>query len=664
MNTQQLHRAGLKLFGVAMLVFVGMYYGEDFWGAGYKPWWDDFYADVGFWLYWSGAGLLSGVLVLGKLGRNIVSYFRFQARVKPSLPGLGKERNALLNAAMAIHREQEERAIGILEAIDDKAHPDVCKTARWMRALAAVRHMKRNRRLVSGYQERFPQTYGLIFSHGRVPLRRTMMTKEWEELKSADIDSMVHGYLELMDEMIRILDRPEAAFHAQAEEILQYVTGYSFLLGTKERYQAWWEKMRPVLVRGGGALLMSVRLIQREYYREAQQMLGRLRTDGLLSDETETLRRLASFFAMAARPQWRLSGEDMERFFRDLFYHGSLEMGVLRFPTAELQGVVKGCQRGKDFREAKISFIEDTLSVWERFGDELGGPLSVLMKRLLNHKGRQCPARLNYWRKQWQKCRKKFEAPIGKIMEGVALVGTGDLDAADACFMEAMELDSSLSTPLVNIVFIRLAQNREVEARHCAQDVLRRFPKDAGALVALGRMFATKLEDTEMAEDLFQRAREIDRAGIEPLICLGEVKLMEGKYNESQAYFDLAKELDSTSPEAKLGLSRMYMETKRYKLAIANLQSVSKDGKGDARHFAHYLLYRAYRDMGDHRCAIEFLDKVPTPFFREPDLLDDIAFHLETEKEYAKARTFSERAMVLRAQSGERGEGFEPMGEI
>ena len=72
----------------------------------------------------------------------------------------------------------------------------------------------------------------------------------------------------------------------------------------------------------------------------------------------------------------------------------------------------------------------------------------------------------------------------------------------------------------------------------------------------------------------------------------------------------------------------------------------------------------SYRDMSDHQIAIEYLDKVPFPFFKEPDTLDDIAFHLESEKHYAKAREYSERAMVLRARVEESGEGLEPIGEI
>jgi hypothetical protein len=61
------------------------------------------------------------------------------------------------------------------------------------------------------------------------------------------------------------------------------------------------------------------------------------------------------------------------------------------------------------------------------------------------------------------------------------------------------------------------------------------------------------------------------------------------------------------------------------------------------------MLYRAYRQKGNDATAFEYLDKIPTQFFKEPDLLEEIAIHLEGEKRYSKAREFAERAMILRA---------------
>lgn len=664
MNSTRIHKACIKAGLIAILIFVGLHYEDQWWGETYRRFWDDLYAEIGYWLYWSGVTLLALVITLGRSGRALVSYIRFQSRVKSALPGLGNDRNTLLKAALAIHREQEERAIAHLESVGANAHADVQAAARWLGALAGVRFLKRHRRLLSGYRERFPQIHGLFFSHGRVPLRRAMLMRELDEVRGVDLDALLQSDVELIDKMIESIGDPSAPFNAEAEEVLEFITGWTFVFGAKERFTSWWAKHRPMLIRGGGPLLAGVRLVQRELYAESLHLLQRLGQDGLLSASTESVGRMAAFFVMLARPQWRLTSEDLPRFFRDVFYHGCLEMGVLRYPAAELPEVVEGCKRGRDLRAQKVTFIEDAFKLWEEFGEELAGPVAVLLKRLLNHSGRQCPARISYWRKQWARKQDGFEESVVRVMEGIAAVSAGDREKAQHAFEQAMELDPSSSTPMVNQVYLMLTDGREVEARKMARAIVKRYQDDGGAFVSLGRMFATHLEDTETAEGLFRRARELDRNAIEPLICLGEVKLMEGKYNESQAYFDAAKDLDPSSPEAKLGLARTYMETKRYKLAIDNLQPVAREGRGDAQHFAHYLLYRSYRDMSDHQSAIEYLDKVPTPFFKEPDILDDIAFHLESEQHYAKARVFSERAMVLRAGRHELGEGMEPMEEI
>jgi tetratricopeptide (TPR) repeat protein len=91
------------------------------------------------------------------------------------------------------------------------------------------------------------------------------------------------------------------------------------------------------------------------------------------------------------------------------------------------------------------------------------------------------------------------------------------------------------------------------------------------------------------------------------------------------------------------------METQRYNLAIENLNSIVEKGPDAARDLAWYMLYRAYRQKNEDGRAFDCLDKIAPHFFKEPDLLDDIAVHLEGEKRYTQAREFAERAMILRA---------------
>jgi hypothetical protein len=66
--------------------------------------------------------------------------------------------------------------------------------------------------------------------------------------------------------------------------------------------------------------------------------------------------------------------------------------------------------------------------------------------------------------------------------------------------------------------------------------------------------------------------------------------------------------------------------------------------------------------MGEDRRAFESLDKVPRKFFKEPDMLDDIAGHLESGHQYAKAREFAERAMILRASGSNHQDDADALG--
>jgi tetratricopeptide (TPR) repeat protein len=247
-------------------------------------------------------------------------------------------------------------------------------------------------------------------------------------------------------------------------------------------------------------------------------------------------------------------------------------------------------------------------------------------------------------------------------MDGIAATAARRLNQAAQLFQEVARLEPQWSLPLVNLVHVNLLRGNAEEARVICQLVQKEFEKDGHAFISLGRLLALHLEDSSEAEKLFIKAHELTDPPTEALICLGEIKLMDGLYMEAQAYFDHARQLDPTLPDPKLGLARVYLETKRFSHAIENLNSVVSEGPDEARHLAHYLLYRTYREMGHDRSAFESLDKVPQKFFKEPDMLDDIAGHLESEHLYAKAREFAERAMILRAGGEDNSDDSDALG--
>lgn len=606
-------------------------------------------------LFWFGTGLLSFTWFWGTPLHSIAARWRLHARIRSAMPASGQELNGLTAAALAIKQGQEERALYILENLTVRSgSTDVHKTRRWLAALASASWMARQRPGRPSSHHRFPQLQALVFSFGiqRVPLRQQALERELGEATSADLDELAQGYISLIDLLVESLGNRQMPFSQEAEDLLVFTTGRVFMLSARERYAGWWKTMRPVLTRGGGALIVALRLMERELYGEASKLLDDLSRGGMLSSQGDTLRRASSFLSLFAQSQWRMTSADIPRYFAEGYYYMAGEMGVLRFPMAELPEVVGCCQRGKILRDSKRRLIEDSLAVWEVFGDELSPSLSLLMKRLLEHKGRQCPARLSYWREQWNGRRKEFERNVALLMEGITATAKRNLDEADRIFQEAAKLDPESSVPLVNRVHVLLLANKAAEARKLADNIQIRFPTDGHALISLGRFFVAHLDDTAEAERLFTQAQSLIDPPTEALICLGEIKYMEGLYIDAQEYFSYAKQLDPELPGPKLELARVYMETKRYDLAIENLQSVVQCGPAEARDLAHYLLYRTYREMGNDRRAFECLDKVPQKFFKEPDVLDDIAGHLESEHRYEKAREFAERAMLLRANGG------------
>jgi len=602
-----------------------------------------------FWMAWT---LVTTGMLAEKPLHAVLARWRLQSRLRDAYG----ENNGPLAAALAIKNRHEERALMILEsmAAEHKKHAQKPSQKEiGLTALASVSWMARQRpgRTLSCLHQPFPQLHALVFSYSalRVQIRYPALARELADVSSEELDALAHQYTELLDELVLALRERHRPFSEEAEELLLFATGRAFIIAAPERFVAWWNLFRPVVVRGGGAMLVALRLFQREAYAETSVLMKRLSQDGLLSEQADTLQRAATFMSLFTQPQWHMTSADIPNYFRNGHYHMAVEMGVLRFPTAELPEVIQACRDGKMLRESKKRLIEDILALWATLGDELGPQMALLLKKLTESQGRQCPVRLNYWRQHWAERRDNFEKNIELLMDGIAASANGRLQLAQRNFTEVARLDPTCSLAAVNQVYIYLLRGKVEQARELSAEIETRFPKDSTALIALGRMFVTRVEDTAEAERLFIKALEVSDPKTEALLCLGDVKLMEGFYMEAQAYFDHARQVDPSLPDAKLGLARVYMETKRYEHAIEHLNSVVAENRSDARDLANYLLYRTYREMGHDKRAVQCLDKVPASFFKEPDLLDDIAVHLESEKQYAKAREFAERAMILRA---------------
>ena len=304
---------------------------------------------IPYWSIWLGTAMY---FILGPAARALIERLRFQRLVKNAFADAKSDRTALIAAAAAISRRDELRGLEILQRLPicDNKSPDA-PARRWLKALAGVHWIARQSpfETLPARYDRYPHIHAMMHCHAilRAPLRVKSLEEELSQATSADLDEYARSHLALIDALIGALNDPASPFAAQAHELLAVLTGRSHLLSAHERFSAWWKDMRPIFVRGGGALLAGLRLMQRGAYAEAARLLESHAQDGMLSYETDTLRRAARFLALFAAPSWHITSSDIPRYFAEGMYHQWGEMGVFRYPTADLTEVVTCCKRGR-----------------------------------------------------------------------------------------------------------------------------------------------------------------------------------------------------------------------------------------------------------------------------------------------------------------------------
>lgn len=602
----------------------------------------------------------TAILYLAWVLRQLLMRLAFPVRLPSALVGLGRERQTLYQAALGIHWGREDQAVTMLDRLTKAEQPEVRDTALIWRAIAAMRCFRRRRRLPLGFECNYPELFVLLFGAGEMPwhFSRHRLKEEIARVSAAELDELARVYMQTMDFTLASRVNRRSAFASIAYDITEYLSGCGFIFFPLRRTMAWWSGVKSVLNRGGGPLLAGVRLIERGFWEESAALLGRLQQDGLLSEECESAHRLAVF--LSSHPPWRLGADEVSHMFRDQFYCAWQDTGLLRLPLAESAEIAVWCRRGRELREAKQAFIGSLLKLWAVLGTPMDAPMSAALEKLTGCRGRRRSTRYRAWRSYWDQNERFFEPSVVLVMEGIAAAVAGQSIKALRQFELAHKIDGSDSTSLINQVYMLAVIEDEDAMRARSIEVLKRFPKDVGALMSLGQIFAMRLRDYDMADRLSLRAHQLCPESAEPLLLRAELALLEGHYAESEKFFSQALRTDPSSIEARLGLGRVHLETRRPDLAVQHLLSASQEGQGELQNQADYLLYRSFRDLNaDHR-AIEYLERIPPQFFREPDELDDIAFHLESEKHYGKARMYAERAMILRARGkGRDGKGDE-----
>lgn len=238
--------------------------------------------------YWSAWSSLTAVLLFGGIVRRSLERLQFAGRVRQAFGEAGPDRGALISAAQLIRADQELQALEMLYRLPIPATGDVARmdARRLLGALAGTHWLYRQTPFDTLPQrlEAYPQLQALMFCQpaGRVTLRSRALNTELNKVGSRELDEIARSYIAVVNSLISTAENPSAPFHSDAPDLLTMLTGRSHLLHVNERMAAWWYSMKPQLMRGGGALLAGMRLMQRGAFQEAAALLERLAQDGML----------------------------------------------------------------------------------------------------------------------------------------------------------------------------------------------------------------------------------------------------------------------------------------------------------------------------------------------------------------------------------------------
>ncbi|MGB0721618.1 MAG: XrtA/PEP-CTERM system TPR-repeat protein PrsT [Gammaproteobacteria bacterium] len=126
-------------------------------------------------------------------------------------------------------------------------------------------------------------------------------------------------------------------------------------------------------------------------------------------------------------------------------------------------------------------------------------------------------------------------------LQGLAKLSENRLSEAEDLFIEARRLDSSFIDPLVGMVRVRIAQKRHIAA-----------------------------------EDLLSGALEADPRCADCWSLKGELKRLDGKYEEAVEFYQTASDIDPANFSAQLGLAATRIELNDLEGAAAALDKVEE----------------------------------------------------------------------------------------
>ena len=140
--------------------------------------------------------------------------------------------------------------------------------------------------------------------------------------------------------------------------------------------------------------------------------------------------------------------------------------------------------------------------------------------------------------------------------------------------------------------------------------VLDMEPGRAGIRFRIGRILRYDIQPRRPLEEAigeFRAELELDPTNASAAYELGEALRVMGDADEAGAYFEQAIEHYPDYEEPRIGLARVLLRSNRPSEAIPHLERATALNPGNE--VPHYLMSRAYRELGDERRAQEELQR-------------------------------------------------------
>jgi len=255
-----------------------------------------------------------------------------------------------------------------------------------------------------------------------------------------------------------------------------------------------------------------------------------------------------------------------------------------------------------DFLPARLQVAEMALSQ-QRYDEADRVVGSVLKDRPKEPQALILQAKISLARQNPQKAVQDLEnaqrlepnVPALHYWKGVAYRLQGNLDLAQQSFEMALSLDEHYLDAQIALARLALDRGKSDAALRYAQQVLKEDPQQAVAHYLAGSAYAN-LKDLPRAEAELQTYIQSEPKSADGLTRLGDVRLMQHRYDEAEKEFEKALAIDSKQMKALTGLVNLYGSRGQKDKAIARIRQQIALGETAA---LYNLLGTTYSDMGE-----------------------------------------------------------------